>query len=86
MPTLQQRGVRRAVDLADGTTATTARSPQILHCGYHFDPSAPLDVISDCHHELTNHTPRLSAGSGWSWKWRAPKLRCGYRCRYGRNV
>ena len=71
MPTLKQCGVRRAVDLADGTTATTARSPQILHCGYHFDPSAPLDVISDCHHvisdchhELTHHTPHLSAGSG----------------------
>jgi hypothetical protein len=42
MPTLQQRGLRRPMDLAGRTAETAARSPKFLSRGCHSDPRAAL--------------------------------------------
>lgn len=86
MPTLQQRGLQRPMDLAGRTAETAARSPKFLPCGCHSDPRVALDVVSGCHCELTHHAPRLIATEGEVGDEKAPKLRYGYRCRYGRIV
>lgn len=64
MPTLQQRGLQRPMDLADRTAETAARSPKLLSCRCHFDPRAALDFVSGCHCELTLRAPRLVAAEG----------------------
>lgn len=91
VPTLQQYGLRRSMDLAGETTEPAAGAPRFLPRECRSGQRVHLKVVSGYCRERP-HVPRLMSGRERYVRESSmltpepSKLQCGYRCMYCRDV